>query len=92
MNTDPTVANAKLETTPPSKKPEYLPVITASGRVSVAPVLAWADLGDHLNSSDNELGHAWMKEKAATLRALAQDLLAQVEAIESEMQARPIAA
>lgn len=85
-NTEPTATSQTTQVATQNKKPGYHPVITASGRVSVAPVLAWSDLGSHLNSSDQELGPAWMQEKAATLRALGQDLLAQAEAIEAELQ------
>lgn len=88
INTEPTANSQTTEEAPPTKKPEYLPVIAASGRITVAPVLAWADLGSHLNSSDHELGPDWMQEKAATLRALAQDLLSQAEAIETELMNR----
>lgn len=91
MNTEQTAASKTTEAAPPTKKPEYLPVITSSGRITVAPVLGWDDLGAHLNSSDQELGPDWMQEKAATLRALARDLLSQAEAIEAELSTRSLA-
>lgn len=64
-------------------KTKFLPLVTDGGRVTLAPVVKWEKIGEAFGKKDPPVERRELLEKAAALRELAADLIAQAEGIEA---------